>query len=198
MEKKLEKIASKIIKFLEEEDKIREESLKVLREITRTATSSIKKIHNGKFQEAKIEIENCLSKLKEIKKKLKKYPEIYYQGFLHQAEKEVVEAKTIYEVIFEKRIPKLNDFDSISYLHGLAESLGEIRRYILDKIREKDVDNIERYLKIMDDIYFFILNFQYPEAITRNLRRQIDYARGIIEKTRGEVTTFYLFTKKEI
>ncbi|HOK56630.1 MAG TPA: hypothetical protein PKV21_05640 [bacterium] len=197
MEKKLKNLKDKILKFLEEEDRIREESIKVLREITRMATSSIKRIHQEDLKNSKRELENCIKKLKEIKKKLKKYPEIYYQGFLHQAEKEVVEAIATYEIIVRKNIPEMNDFDPISYLHGVCESLGEIRRYILDRMRKRKVMDIEDYLNIMDDIYYFILNFQYPDAITRSLRRQIDYARGIIEKTRGEITTYYLFKKKD-
>jgi translin len=198
MRKKLKNLTDKILKFLEEEDRVREESLRVLREITRSATNSIKKIHHEDLENSKKELETCIKKLKEIKNKLKKYPEIYYQGFLHQAEKEVIEAKAVYEIIVKKDIPELDDFDPISYLHGICESLGEIRRYILDKMRKGDIGNIEEYLKIMDDIYYFILNFQYPDAITRSLRRQIDYARAIIEKTRGEITTYYLFKKKEI
>jgi len=198
MKKKLKNLTDKILKFLEEEDRVREGSLRVLREITRSATNSIKKIHHEDLENSKKELETCIKKLKEIKNKLKKYPEIYYQGFLHQAEKEVIEAKAVYEIIVKKDIPELDDFDPISYLHGICESLGEIRRYILDKMRKGDIGNIEEYLKIMDDIYYFILNFQYPDAITRSLRRQIDYARAIIEKTRGEITTYYLFKKKEI
>ncbi|MFN4227628.1 MAG: hypothetical protein ACK4F0_05760 [Candidatus Ratteibacteria bacterium] len=198
MREKLKKITSKILKFLEEEDKVREESLKVLREITRTATESIKKIHQQNLKDSKKLVECSIKKLKEIKNKLKKYPEIYYQGFLHQAEKEVIEAKALYEIIVNKEVPEINDFDPVSYLHGIAESLGEIRRFILDKMRKGENENLEEYLEIMNEIYFFILNFQYPDAITRSLRRQIDYARTIIEKTRGEITTYYLFKKKEI
>lgn len=197
MEKKLKKIEKKILKFLEDEDKIREESLKILREITRNSSLAIKKIHKGEYKESKKEIDICIEKLKRLKEKLKKYPEIYYQGFLHQAEKEVIEAKATLTIIEKKDIPDLDDFDPISYIHGLSESLGEIRRYLLDKLRKEDFKDIEDYLNIMENIYFFLLNFSYPDAITRSLRKQIDYARTIIEKTRGEITGLYLFKKKE-
>lgn len=196
MEKKLKKIYEKIFPFLEKEDKVREEGLRSLREITRDSANIIKKIHQGKFEEK--ELRKTITKLKKIKKKLKEYPELFYQGFLHQTEKEVVEAVATWSIVVKKKIPDLNDFDPVSYLHGLCESLGEIRRYLLDRMREEKTENIEEFLKIMDNIYFFLLNFQFPDAITRNLRRQIDYAKGIIEKTRGEITTFYLLKKKEI
>lgn len=196
MEKKLKRIGKKIWNFLEKEDRVRESSLYKLREILRKSSLSIKKIHQGDFKESKKLINECEKKLKEIKKELKKYPEIYYQGFLHQTEKEVIEAKSVLTIIEKKEVPDIEDFDPVSYLHGICESLGEIRRYVLDRIR-KGEDNLEDYLKIMDEIYFFLLNFQFTDSITRSLRKQIDYARGIIEKTRGEITTFYLFRKKE-
>lgn len=196
MEKKLKRIGKKIWNFLEKEDRVRESSLYKLREILRKSSLSIKKIHQGDFKESKKLINECEKKLKEIKKELKKYPEIYYQGFLHQTEKEVIEAKSVLTIIEKKEVPDIEDFDPVSYLHGICESLGEIRRYVLDKMRRGE-DNLEDYLKIMDEIYFFLLNFQFTDSITRSLRKQIDYARGIIEKTRGEITTFYLFRKKE-
>ncbi len=196
MEKKLKKIEKKILKFLEKEDNLREEALKVLREITRKSSYAIKKIHSGDFKKGKKEVENCIKKLKLIKRKLKKYPEIYYQGFLHQAEKEVIEAKATLAIIEKKEIPDIEEFDPVSYLHGICESLGEIRRYLLDSMRKKEKIDFEKYLEIMDEIYTFLLSFQYPDAITRSLRKQIDYARGILEKTRGEITTYYLSGKK--
>ncbi|MGB9677732.1 MAG: hypothetical protein ACPLZ9_03850 [Candidatus Ratteibacteria bacterium] len=198
MEKKLKKIAEKIYKFLEKEDKIREKSLKNLREILRQSAISIKKIYQGQLKESKEIIEKCIRKLKKVKEDLKKYPEVYYQGFLHQTEKELIEAIITISIIEKKDIPEIGDFDPVSYLHGIAESLGEIRRYILDKMREGSLENIFDYLKIMDNIYFFLLNFQFPDSITRSLRKQIDYARTIIEKTRGEITAYYLLKKKDI
>ena len=198
MEKKLKKIERKIKKILEEEDEIREKALKDLREILMDSAVSVKLTHKGDFKKAENIINDCIEKLEKIKKILKKYPEIYYQGFLHQTEKEVIEALTTLKIIREKDIPEINSFDPISYLHGISESVGEIRRYLLDRMREGKIDDFEDYLKIMDDIYFFLLNFPYNDSITRSLRRQIDYVRAIIEKTRGEITTYYLFKKKEI
>jgi translin len=198
MEKKLKRIEKKIKKILGEEDEIREKALKDLREILIDSAIAIKIIHKGEFTEARDIINNCIEKLEKIKKQLKKYPEIYYQGFLHQTEKEVIEALVTLKIIKEKDIPEVNGFDPVSYLHGISESVGEIRRYLLDRMRESETYDFEDYLRIMDNIYFFLLNFPYNDAITRSLRRQIDYVRTIIEKTRGEITTYYLLKKKEM
>lgn len=200
MREELNKIEKKIIKFLEEEDQIREKSLKFTREIGRTAANSIKKIHQRKFNEAENLIKKGIEILKDAKKLLKKYPEIYYAGFLHSAEKEIIEALITLSIIRKKEIPNpyTYGFDCISFLHGLCESTGEIKRFILDEIRKGKIFESEKYLEIMDEIYFFLLNFQYPDGITRSLRRQVDYVRKTVESARSEITLAKLTSKQPL
>lgn len=75
-----------------------------------------------------------------------------------------------------------------TYLNGLAEVVGELRRRTLDILRHGYSAEAERLLGIMDDIYSVLVTIDYPDAITNGLRRQTDLARGIIEKTRGDIT----------
>ena len=44
------------------------------------------------------------------------------------------------------------------------------------------------YLRYMDDIYALLITIDFPDAITGGLRRTTDTARGILEKTRGDLT----------
>jgi translin len=75
-----------------------------------------------------------------------------------------------------------------TYLNGLAEVVGELRRRIMDILRHGYSKEAERLLGYMDEIYSVLVTMDYPDAITNGLRRQTDLARGIIEKTRGDVT----------
>ncbi|HOL21800.1 MAG TPA: hypothetical protein PLQ41_02955 [bacterium] len=186
----MKKLEKKLKGLLEKEDTAREEALKLSREIGRLAADSIKKIHQRHYDKAEEEIEEALKLLDKTRKMLKPFPETMYAGFLHASEKELAEAVITLSIIRDSRIPDLEryNFDYKSYLHGLCESTGEIRRHILDEIRKGKVEGCEKLLDIMDDIYFFLLNFQFTDAITRSLRRQVDYVRGILEKTRSEVT----------
>lgn len=189
-----DKIENKFREFFEKQDEVREKALKFTREIGRISFKAVKKIHEGKLKEAEENIEKGLEILKNTKKILSEFPEIYYAGFLHSSEKELIEALITLFLIRDKKIPEFEkyNFDIKSFLHGLCESTGEIRRYILDKIREGKIEGIESYLDIMDEIYYFVLEFQYTDALTRGLRRQVDYMRGIIERTRAEVTSAIL------
>ncbi len=189
-----DKIENKFREFFEKQDEVREKALRFTREIGRISFKAVKKIHEGKLKEAEENIEKGLEILKNTKKILSEFPEIYYAGFLHSSEKELIEALITLFLIRDKKIPEFEkyNFDIKSFLHGLCESTGEIRRYILDKIREGKIEGIESYLDIMDEIYYFVLEFQYTDALTRGLRRQVDYMRGIIERTRAEVTSAIL------
>jgi len=188
------KIENKFRKFFEKQENAREKALKFSREIGRISFKAVKKIHEGKLKEAEQDIEKGIEILKKTKEILSEFPEIYYAGFLHSSEKELIEALITLFLIRDKKIPEFKkyDFDIKSFLHGLCESTGEIRRYILDKIRKGEIEGIERYLDIMNEIYYFVLEFQYTDALTRGLRRQVDYMRGIIERTRSEVTSAIL------
>lgn len=166
-------LGKKFFKFFEKQDKVREEALRYTREIGRIAFKAVKEIHQGRLKEAEIEIEKGIDILKKTKKILSQFPEIYYAGFLHSSEKELIEALITLSLVRDKKIPDFGkyDFDIKSFLHGLCESTGEIRRFILDKIREGEIEEIEDYLEIMDEIYYFVLEFQYTDALTRGLRR---------------------------
>lgn len=186
----MKKLEKKLKALFEKEDNAREEALKLCREIGRIAADSIKKVHQKQYEKAKEEINQAMKLLDRARKILSPFPETMYAGFLHSSEKELVEAVITLSIIRDRIIPEPEryNFDYKSYLHGLCESTGEIRRHILDEIREGRIKKCEELLDIMDDIYFFLLNFQFTDAITRSLRRQIDYVRGILEKTRSEVT----------
>jgi len=186
----MKNLEKKLKTFFEKEDGAREKALKLSREVGRMAADSIKKIHQRNFKEGEKEIGEALEILKNAKKTLKDFPEIRYAGFLHAAEKELAEAVVTLNIIKNGLIPRPDSygFDYKSYLHGLCESNGELRRYMLDEIRKGEVDKCEKMLAMMDDIYYFLLNFQYTDAITRSLRRQVDYVRSMLERARSEVT----------
>ena len=188
--KDLDKIGKRIKRFFENEDMVREYGLKMSREITRMGKKAMKEIHSRRYKLAEKYINDSLKKLKILKRKLEKYPEIYYAGFLHSSEKEVIEALISLNLITKKAIPEPEkyNFDPVSFLHGLSESTGELRRYILDSLRRGESEGIEDYLEIMDSIYNFLITFNYPDTITRSLRRQVDYVRSVVERTRSDIT----------
>ncbi|MCM8814373.1 MAG: haloacid dehalogenase [Candidatus Omnitrophica bacterium] len=186
----LEKLEKEFRDYFENQDHSREQSLRLAREVIRLSSRAIKKMHQGDFEDSRKLLEQATSLLISARQSVIKFPEIQYAGFLHNAEKELIEALVLYRILKEKTIfiPDFKAFDRISFLHGLSEAMGELRRNILDRMRKNETGELEDMLNLMDDIYYFLNSFDYPDVLTRGLRRSVDVFRSVVEKTRADVT----------
>jgi translin len=125
-----------------------------------------------------------------LRDELKGHPELFFAGYTQDSLKEFVEANVTCALIQNQPLqtPEELGVEDSTYLNGLAEVVGELRRRTLDILRSGYSQEAERLLSYMDEIYSVLVTIDYPDAITNGLRRQTDLARGIIEKTRGDVT----------
>ncbi len=71
---------------------------------------------------------------------------------------------------------------------GLADVVGELRRYVLDKLRRDQIEDLNEVLEKMESLYELLFSLDYPKGITQDLRRKTDVARGIIGRTRGDLS----------
>jgi translin len=110
---------------------------------------------------------------------------------VQDAQKEYAEAASFAAITQEQPLPTADTLTIgwAAYLNGLAEAVGELRRYVLDQLRHGNFDECERFLQVMDDIYALLISVDFPDSITAGLRRTTDATRGILEKTRGDLTT---------
>ncbi|MBW6518259.1 MAG: translin family protein [ANME-2 cluster archaeon] len=186
----LSKISARLFEHFEVKDIAREHALKLSRTVVRLSSSAIKSIHRKQFDQAKDIIVEAGTINTEIKSILADHPELYFAGFVEQAQQEFAEATILYCIINENRIPDTSEIDveDPAYLMGLGDVVGELRRVILDLIRLDKPTEGEKYLDIMDDIYTTILFFDFPDALLRGLRHKGDVARSLVERTRGELT----------
>jgi translin len=168
----------------------RERALPKSRAAVRYCANSIRATHRQEFRMAEELMSQAASLLAEMTIDLRDHQDIYYAGFVQDAQKEYAEAITFNALAQHRSLP-LPDELSISYaayLNGLAEAVGELRRYVLDQLRHSNYDDCEIFLRYMDDIYALLISVDFPDAITSGLRRTTDAARGILEKTRGDLT----------
>jgi translin len=128
--------------------------------------------------------------LAEVDEALKDHPDVYYAGFVQDAQKEHAEAHQTYALIRGEPLPNPDDLKVgyAAYLNALGEAVGELRRYALDGIRHNDLGWGEGILANMDEIYYAMSSFDYPNAISRGLKRTADVTRSLIERTRGDIT----------
>ncbi|TMK86477.1 MAG: hypothetical protein E6G44_03225 [Actinobacteria bacterium] len=115
---------------------------------------------------------------------------MYYAGFLQDAQKEYAEARVTEAIVTGAEIPSPDDLgvELAPFLNGMAESIGEGRRAILDLLRRGVVAESERILSLMEDVYHVLVSMDFPDAVTANLRRSTDVARSIMERTRGDLS----------
>lgn len=181
------------IKF-DSKDSAREQALKLSREVIRLSGNAIRAIHRKEYNRANELLQDEKSLLDNLKSILENHKDIYYAGFVEDAQQEYAEAILLYSIITkENPFASLPDPEEIEveyapYLKGLGDLVGELRRHILDLIRLDKVEEGENFLELMEDIFTILMHFDYPDAITHGLRRKVDMARSIIEKTRGDLT----------
>lgn len=183
-------IAETLRGMLDETNRVREEALQISREVIRLSANSIRASHREDFDEACDLKSQARSKVDETRQKLQDKLEIYYTGYVQDAQKEYAESELTYAIIREIPFPTQAELgvEAPAYLNGLAEAIGESRRHVLDVMRLGDMARAERILGIMDDVYYILITFDYPDAVTQGLRRQTDMVRGVLERTRGDLT----------
>lgn len=186
----LSRIAAEAIDILTTRHQAREQALAVSREVIRFSANAIRAVHRGEFEEARQLIDRASQRLKETLPIRDDNPEIYYAGFLSDARKEFAEANITLAVISRSDIPHPDaiDVDPPAYLNGMAEVIGEVRRYILDALRRDSPEHCEEFMEVMDEIYGLLVTIDFPEAVTGGLRRSTDAMRGVLERTRGDLT----------
>ncbi len=185
-----EDLTARMLASFDAKDRAREESFRRSREVIRLCSSSIRSVHRGDLAEAEGLMGEAASGLKEIREVLKDHPDVRYAGFVDGAEQEYAEARNVYSITARHEIltPEETGVELVNYLAGLGDTTGELRRHILDLIRGGRAKEGEYFLEVIEEIYNLLMLFDYPEAITRGLRRKSDLARSMLERTRGDLT----------
>ena len=187
---KLETIAERIRQNFDVRTSKRDEALKQARQLTRACSLAIRAVHRDDKEAMDANLAEAQQLADVLRDELKDHPELFFAGYTQDSLKEFVEANVTCALIQNQPLltPEELKVEEATYLNGLAEVVGELRRRTLDILRSGYSQEAERLLGYMDEIYSVLVTIDYPDAITNGLRRQTDLARGIIEKTRGDVT----------
>lgn len=186
----LERITDAIRQDFENRTQARDRALLWSRSLTRCAAFAIRALHREEWDEYDEQIRQGQELLNQMRQELEPLPDLYYAGYTQDAIKEYVEARITNTIIRDLPLPGPDELgvESATYLKGMAEVPGELRRRCLDILRSGYSQEAERLLACMDDIYAVLVTMDYPDAITNGLRRQTDLVRGIVERTRGDMT----------
>lgn len=188
----LEQICDEIRADLEERNAARDAAIALSRQLIRHCSEAIRSIHRRDWTNADDKLKRIQIGAQELKATVRGFPDLYHTGYTQDALKEVAEAYITRAIIRGETLPSSSELgiESATYLKGLGEAATELRRFILDIMRRQDShsDEAERLLGAMDAIYDQLATFDFPDALTHGLRRQTDVVRGVLERTRGDLT----------
>jgi len=187
---RLDSVGEKVRDYFAAEDGAREKGLGLSREVIRFSANAIRAVHRGEFDQARELINSAKANVAEMARTLAQHGELFYGGFVHNAQKEYAEACITLSLVAGETLPDPDELgvSYAAYLNGLGEAAGEMRRHLLDTLRDGEIKRCEEILWAMDDIYSLLVTIDFHDALTGGLRRTTDMVRGVLERTRGDFT----------
>ncbi len=186
----LDDISEKIRQTFDARTAARDQALAQTRTLTRHCANAIRAVHRDERELALQHLQDAKKIADGLRVDLAEYTDLYYAGYTQDALKEYAEANIVFALVANGPLPYPEELglEHATYLQGLAEAAGELRRRCLDILRHGHSEEAERLLSLMDDIYAVLVTMDYPDAITGGLRRLTDIVRGVTERTRGDMT----------
>ena len=186
----LARLASPLQEQLAAINAAREVALPACRRTIRASSRAIRSVHRQEFDDARTLIAEAKAAIQEAQRAVEPHPMIAFAGFLHDAEKEYVEAEVTLALVTEEALPSAGDLgvQPQAWFNGVAEAASELRRHALDRLRAGEADRAEQLLSEMDDVYDLLVTIDEPDAVTGGLRRTTDALRAVLERTRADLT----------
>jgi len=186
----LKELLEKIQDEVKQREEARQEVQADARSATRLSKMAILRVHQKRFDEAENMLQETRDLFSKISESSKRNIELLYSGMVEAAYQEYSEACIFLKLVKEDRFAGFEEIGAppSAYILGLADVIGELRRKVLDSLRENESSIAEKYLEIMDLIYTELMGMGDAYFLLAGLRRKCDVARKIIESTRGDVT----------
>ncbi|ASJ12318.1 translin family protein [Thermococcus thioreducens] len=185
----LKEIISEIREVLDEKDALREEALRLTREIVRLSGDAIKALHRGEMAKAEERLKLARRKVEELSEKLREHPDLYHSGYVQNAHQEFVEATLFLAYRTGRKFPSPQELGvpHADYALGIGDFIGELRRHFLLLLLDGNLDEAERTYRFMEEVYEDLMVLEYPKGLV-NVRQKQDQARHILERTLEDLT----------
>lgn len=184
---KLASIVESIDSYLSERDRVREEAIRLSRDVVRSSGWAVTAVHKGDMDEAMRHLADAEEKTRRLLEITRPYPELYYSGMVYNAVSEYVEARVFIDIITGRGLPAPEELgvQPVPYLQGLGDVVGELRRLALEMVRRERFDVAWRLLDAMEQIYLQLRGLDYPDALAPGIRRKADTARRLVDDTKA-------------
>lgn len=161
----------------------RDKVLKESRDVIAASSRAIISVHTGKMKDAERELASAVTLLASLKRS----SEGSVARYLVSPESELVEASAVLALAKGKPIPSKETLGASpeAYLLGLLDTVGELKRLVLDSILQRDLRDAKRYFAVMEELYSLCSPLAVFDHVVNGARRKIDVARMLVEDTRG-------------
>ena len=168
----------------------REEAFPLTRQTIHLCASAIRAAHRQEYEQCRSLLQQAQDHLGHIRTALEDHLELHHAGYVMDAQKEYAEAWATLAFLSGTPLYSPSDLgvEVAPYLNGLAEAASELRRSILDALRRNDIAPCAEWMEAMEEVYSLLVTLDFPDAITGGLRRTTDQLRGVLERTRGDLT----------
>ena len=175
-----------ISRSLSESRDSREFLIKNSREILILCSRSIISVHKSDLKSAKKNAQNAKKLLEVLRKRTKGN----LKRYIMPAEQEFVEASALLSIVEKKEIPspKILAVSEESYILGLLDCVGELKRLVYDKIRMGKQKDASKFFELMENLYLLLYPFATYDKLVKEARRKLDVNRILVEETRGALT----------
>ncbi len=187
---RLEAIGEEIRSDLSARDAARDEALRRSRELVRLCATAIRAVHREEWEAARELLAQADDVAAGMVDAVAAYPDLLYAGYVQDGLKELTEAHLVLAMVTGAPLPDptVLGVSSAVYLNGLCEAASELRRRCLDLLRRDRLEEAERLLSAMEAVYDLLMTYDFPDVVTGGLRHRVDQLRGVLERTRGDVT----------
>jgi translin len=187
----LEPLIETIRAELETRHRAREAAIEASRVLVRHCANAIRAMHRQEWQSAEEQLVTAQGIMLNISDRVRGFPDLYFAGYTQDAFKEYAEARLLLAMLRGADLPTPTalNLENATYLNGLCEAASELRRYVLDVLRQEHSEQAERLLDAMESVYDLLITVDFPDVITGGLRHRTDSLRAVLERTRGDVTT---------
>ena len=177
---------SEIVFDLKSIETRREKLIRGTRDVVMLCGKSIQALHSNELPDAKLKISDARKMLDKFRDDAKDD----LQRYLAVAEQELVEAYGLMSILEHSEMPNLTELNvsGPSYITGLLDSIGEIKRLVYDMLREGKSDEAIRSFSLMQELYSLIYPLSVYDNLIPGLRRKIDVSRILIEDVRSVIT----------
>lgn len=186
----IDTLVATCVRQIEVSHAAREQAIAISRVLIQQCAGTIRATHRGEYSAAASQLCEAASTAARLRAAVDAQPHLLMAGYTQDALKEYVEANCVYAFLTSTELQSAEalNVEPAAFLNGLCEAASELRRAILDRLRHGQVEQSETLLDVMEDVYILLMSIDYPDAITGGLRRNTDSLRGVLERTRGDVT----------